>query len=333
MAAVLQSRVPAADAGLRLVDWLARRFAYLDAAGWHGAVAAGAVARNGRRAAADETLAAGDLVAYSPAPARPRDVPVLYADEDVVVIDKPAGLVVQHTSTSPARTFLARLAETFPPGGGAARLAAIHRLDRDTSGVLMVARTPTALRTWSDRFAERRIIKEYLAVVRGSPHRDAFSLDRPIGPATASLVRSRQAVLPTGTPGAKPARTDVEVAARWSGHALLRLRPHTGRTHQLRAHLADAGWPIVHDPLYGQSDASYLAWVADRKASDPTGEVLAPTRQLLHALRLTATGAAPGDCHCWQAPVPADFLAAITASGGPHVADEALRWRGDGHAP
>ena len=323
MAAPLQSRVPAADAGRSVLDWLVRRFAYFDADRWRAAIADGTVRRNGAIPAADEALAGGDLVAYTPradADAEP-EVPVLHADDDLVVVDKPAGLVVQHASGAPTRTFLARLAQRHPPNGGARRLEPIHRLDRDTSGVLLVGRSPAGVRTWSDRFAGGAVAKEYLAIVAGEPAVDACELAGPIGPAPGAAVRSRQAVLPHGAAGARPAHTAVAVVARWPGHALVRLRPRTGRTHQLRVHLAEAGWPIVHDPLYGQSDASYLRWVADRKAADPTGANPAPTRHLLHAARIAFAAAADAGDRSWAAPLPADFATYLQTSGGPHVAD------------
>lgn len=321
MVATLQSRVRASDAGQRLLDWLAQRFAYLDADRWLAELAASAVRRNGRVAAADDVLAAGDLVTFAPRAdfgVEP-EVPVLHVDDDLVVVDKPAGCVVQHASAAPTRTFLARLATRHPPTGGATRLEPIHRLDRDTSGVLLVARSAAGTRLWSERFAAGLVAKEYLAIVRGSPTADACALTGALGPAIGSRVRTRQAVLPDDAPGARSARTDAAVVARWPGHALLRLWPRTGRTHQVRAHLADAGWPIVHDPLYGQDDAAYFAWVAARKAADPTGCAPATTRHLLHAHHV-ALAASPSPPTEWLAPLPPDFADYVLASGGPQLA-------------
>ena len=323
MAASLHSRVPEAEAGQRLLDWLVRRFAYLDRARWRTALAAGAVQRNGRPATPDEVVAAGDVIAFTPradASAEP-DVPVLHADGELVVVDKPAGLVVQHASAAPTRTFLARLAARFPPMGGATRLQPIHRLDRDTSGVLLIGRTPAAIRAWSEDFAAGSVTKEYLAVVRGSPPAERFAMAAAIGPAPDSAVRSRRAALPAGAKGAQTARTDAEVIARWPGHALLRLWPRTGRTHQLRVHLADAGWPIVQDPLYGRSDDEYLQWMAGRKAADPEGHNPAAERHLLHACRVVTQTGEARPVHVWQAPLPVDVANFIRVSGGPEVAD------------
>jgi 23S rRNA pseudouridine1911/1915/1917 synthase len=323
MAASLQSRVPAADAGQRLLGWLVRRFAYLDAARWRAALVEGSVQRNGGQAAPEDVLAAGDVIAFTPcadASAEP-DVPVLHADDELVVVDKPAGLVVQHASAAPTRTFLARLAARFPPMGGAPRLQPIHRLDRDTSGVLLIGRTPTAIRAWSEDFAAGSVTKEYLAVVRGSPPAERFAMAAAIGPAPGSAVRSRRAALPAGAKGAQTARTDAEVIARWPGHALLRLWPRTGRTHQLRVHLADAGWPIVHDPLYGRSDDEYLQWMAGRKAADPEGHNPAAERHLLHACRVATPAADGRKGRTFCAPLPVDLANFVRSSGGPEVAD------------
>ncbi|MBM3973312.1 MAG: RluA family pseudouridine synthase [Planctomycetes bacterium] len=306
MMATIHSRVPAAAAGQRLAAWLAAQFAYLDEAGWRAAIAAGAVQRNGAPTTAATLLAAGDVVAYMPptsADAEP-EVPVLHADDDVVVIDKPAGLVVQHASSWPGRTFLRRLAQRHPPAAGAL-LEPIHRLDRSTSGVLLVARRPAAAARWMAAFAAGAVTKTYLALVQGVPAAAAWTIDAPIGPATESAVRARQAVWPAGAPGARPAVTAVEVIASFAHHALVRLRPRTGRTHQLRVHLAHAGHPLVGDPLYGRSDADFLAWVARRR--DGTAAPADGPRTLLHAADLTGLGA------CWSAPLPGDFVAALDA--------------------
>lgn len=310
MVASLQSRVPAAAAGQRLVAWLAAQFAYLDEAGWRAAIRDGAVQRNGAPTTADTVVAAGDLVAYTPPAAAgdEPDVPVLHADDDVVVVDKPAGLVVQHASTWPGRTFLRRLAQRHPPAAGA-RLEPIHRLDRSTSGVLLVARGPAAAARWTAAFSAGAVDKAYLALVHGVPTAAAWTIDAAIGPATGSVVRARQAVWPTGAAGARRAVTEVEVVARLPQHALVRLRPRTGRTHQLRVHLAHAGHPLVGDPLYGRSDADFLGWVARRRDGGPAAVADGP-RTLLHAASLAGLGAA------WSAPLPADFVATMDALRG-----------------
>lgn len=306
MVASLQSRVPAAAEGQRLAAWLAAQFAYLDEAGWRAAIDAGAVQRNGEATTADARLVAGDVVGYTPATTSDEpEVPVLHADDDLVVVDKPAGLVVQHASSWPGRTFLRRLAQRHPPTAGAT-LEPIHRLDRSTSGVLLVARGPAAAARWTAAFTAGAVAKTYLALVQGVPTAAAWTIDAAIGPATGSAVRARQAVRPAGAPGARPATTDVEVVDRLPRHALVRLRPRTGRTHQLRVHLAHAGHPLVGDPLYGRSDADFLAWVARRRDG---GQAAAADglRTLLHAASLAGLGAA------WSAPLPDDFVATMDA--------------------
>jgi 23S rRNA pseudouridine1911/1915/1917 synthase len=308
MVASMQSRAPADAAGVTVVAWLATRFRYLDEAGWRRELAAGSVRRNGETARAEDRLVAGDLLAFFPAAqqtADEPDVPVLHADDDLVVVDKPAGLVVQHVSTWPGRTFLRRLAERHPPTHGADRLEPAHRLDRSTSGVLLVARHPLAATAWGASFADGRIAKEYLALVRGEPSADAFDVHAAIGPAPGSVVRARQAALPDGAAGARAAATTIEVVERMHRHALVRLRPHTGRTHQLRVHLAHVGLPIVGDPLYGCSDEQFLAWSASRRAGRGPA-VDEPPRTMLHAASL-----ASADGAVWRAPAPPDFVAML----------------------
>lgn len=308
MVASLQSHVPAAAAGQGLVAWLVTRFPYHDASGWRAAVASGAVRRNGALAAADDRLAAGDRIEYVPAvaPSGEPEVPVLHADADLVVVDKPAGLVVQHVSSWPGRTFLARLASRYPPAAGAERLEPVHRLDRSTSGVLLVARSAAATTRWSQAFASDVFEKSYLALVQGVPKVDEWLIDAPIGAAVGSAVRARRAVRPAGAAGAQPARTEVRVVERFAAQALLAMRPRTGRTHQLRVHLAHAGHPLVGDPLYGATDADYLAWVAARRANEPL-PVGAVPRTLLHAAALASPAGR------WVAPLPADFVAVLDA--------------------
>lgn len=307
MVASLQSRVAADAHGQPLLAWLCARFAYLDEAGWRAALASGAVRRNGSLARGTDVLATGDHIVFTPpvAATGEPDVPALHADADLVVVDKPAGLVVQHTSTWPGRTFLRRLAERWPPTAGARQLEPVHRLDRSTSGVLLIARHGAAAARWTTAFASGAIAKTYLALVQGVPANDAWTIDAPIGPAEG-VVRARQAVRAAGDPAGRPAVTDVVVAERLPGHALVRLLPRTGRTHQLRVHLAHAGHPLVGDPLYGRTDDEFLAWIAQRRAEAPApaGE---PARTMLHAASLAGLGAS------WSVPPPADFVATLDA--------------------
>ncbi|MFO1032286.1 MAG: RluA family pseudouridine synthase [Planctomycetota bacterium] len=324
MATTLRQTIPPQDAGRTLHEWLVGRFRYLDAAGWLAQFAAGRITRNGALATAEARLAAGDQIAFTPAPPPPesprpgRTIPVLYADLDLVVVDKAPHLVVQHEAAFLQFTFLNDLAERFPPGDGQPRLEPVHRLDRETSGVLVLARSPRAARGMQRQFEAHTIEKEYLAVASGTIAADLHELHGSIGPAAASTVPTRRAVVPDGTPGARRAHTTLRVLQHLQGATLVSLRPHTGRTHQLRVHLEQLGHPLVGDKLYGHDDARHWRYLDHLKRDgDPRWpEECAVGRQLLHALRLTCTHPRSGTPLTFAAPWPPDLAAFVRARGG-----------------
>jgi len=238
------------------------------------------VLQNGLPAAAANALAAGDVVAFLPRPAdrQPAAVAILHDDPDFLVVDKPPHLVVHRHSAFPANAFLPELERRT---GGP--LEPVHRLDRQTSGVLLLARNGAAAARLQQQFAAGAVEKVYLAVARGVIAAAELTIDARIGRAWSSTVRDRRATVPAGTPGAKTALTHVRVLRRGTDRTLLEVRPATGRTHQIRVHLAHAGHPLLGDRLYGQDDAAYLAWVAYlRGGGDPRRH----PRLLLHACEL-----------------------------------------------
>lgn len=315
MANPLSSRVPAPEAGIPLAAWLAQRFRYHDAAVWRDEIAAGRVERNGARATADVVLAAGDTIAYRPPPAPPGPrpaVPIVLDDPDFLVVDKPPHLVAHNEGAFAQNTFLHRLAAEHNEG---APLHLVHRLDRETSGLLLLARSPEATALLQPQFAAGAVAKRYLAVVHGAVAGTTFRIEAPIGPAANSAVAARRAALPPGTSKARPACTDVEVVERFAAHTLLSLEPRTGRTHQLRVHLEHLGHPLVGDKLYGRSDAEYLAYTTHLKAGgDPAwGHRLGAGRQLLHAAELAFAHPRTGGWVALASSPPADFAAFVAA--------------------
>jgi RluA family pseudouridine synthase len=316
----LASTVPAAAAGTTLLAWLVRRFTYFDKGAWREQLCAGRVDRNGTRAAAGDVLAAGDVVRFVPAgPAGATPcVPVLHADDDLVVVDKPPHLVVHAAGAFPQHTFLTALAAIHPPRDGAQRLEPVHRLDRETSGVLVLARHAAAARALQRQFEARVVDKVYVAVVAGRLGADTLRIDAPIGRAGGG-VTARRAVVAAGAPDARTAITDVAVIARHDAHTVVQLVPRTGRTHQLRVHLEHVGHPIVGDKLYGRSDAEYAAWVGHLKGGgDPRARDGEPVqRQLLHAARLCCAHPRTGIRVELAAPLPPDF-APFPGGDGPH---------------
>ena len=226
------------------------------------------------------------------------DVRVVYEDDDLLIVDKPAGLVVHpapgHADGTLVNALLGR-------GGGAAyggiagvrRPGIVHRLDRDTSGLLMVARTDRAQGSLMAQLKARRIKKTYVALVQGSVAATVGRIEAPIG--RDPKHRIRMAVVPDG----RPATTGYRVRERFAGWTLLELDLVTGRTHQIRVHLDAIGHPVAGDPLYGTGTS--------RRGPDGLG------RLFLHAWRLELTSPSAGELIRAEAPLPAE-LAAVLAT-------------------
>ncbi len=238
--------------------------------------------------------------------ARPPRIAVLFQDEDIVVIDKPAGLPCvpeRHARGDTVQTLLARMLKV----PGARPLRIVHRLDRDTSGVLIVARTVEAQRALTTQFMHRTVAKTYLALVLGSPDGDAGRIDAPIGEVRGDVAR----VCVNPNRG-KPAVTEWQVLERFAGYTLLRCRPLTGRQHQIRLHLQVAGMPLAVDELYGGGTGLRLSSVkADYRPSRRHEERPLIGRLSLHAESIEIDHPADGRRMRWEAALPRDFRAAL----------------------
>lgn len=195
---------------------------------------------------------------------------VLHADEDLLVLDKPAGLATHPTASRFRATVTWWLSQNDPDAEPA------HRLDVETSGVLVCGRSPAARRALKLAFAERRVSKTYRAVVEGRPEADTWRSDAPLGFDAASRVRLKMG------PGGLPAETTFRTMRRGARRSVVEARPVTGRQHQIRAHLAFAGLPIVGDKLYGPDENLFLASL-DRALTGAELARLGHPRQALHA--------------------------------------------------
>ncbi|GIW12968.1 MAG: putative RNA pseudouridine synthase [Tepidiforma sp.] len=262
----------------------------------------GLVAVNGAAARKSTTVAPGDRVSVTlaetehAAGAAGFELPVLYEDEYLAAIDKPAGLAVHgapgDAGPSVAGWWLVRLGDSAREFD-AERPGIVHRLDKDTSGIMLLAKTPAAQAALSRAFEERRVKKTYVAVVDGVPAQPRAVIEAPID--RDPRDRTRMAVTARG----RPARTEYAVVASDGRRSVLEVRPETGRTHQIRVHLAAIGTPVSHDAVYGTG--------AGRG------------RQLLHALMLRVPHPAGGVLRA-GAPAAADIIEAIRAIGGEAVA-------------
>ena len=250
---------------------------------------------------ANQRVRAGSvLVAPAPPPPEvlePEPVPfeVLYEDDHLIVVDKPAGIVVHPGAGHSRGTLAAGLLYRYPElvGVGAeGRWGLIHRLDRDTSGVLVVARSEDAYRALTTMMHNREITREYLALVEGTFDAPTGAIDAPIG--RHPTHPTRQAVVPAGRPALT--RYEVESAYAEAGCSLLRVTLETGRTHQIRVHFAAIGHPVVGDRVYARAPAG-----------------IASPRIFLHALRVELTHPNTGDHLIAEAPLPEDLVAVLTS--------------------
>jgi 23S rRNA pseudouridine1911/1915/1917 synthase len=288
------------DAGLRLDAFLAARGAFASRAAAQRAIERGEVTVEGavrpknHRVEEGESISVARREAAAPPPPEARPFRVVHEDDALLVVDKPAGLV---THPAPGHRGVT-LAELLPPGS-----KIVHRLDKDTSGLLVVARSEEVRDALQRMIRAREVTREYTALVEGHPDTGSGTIDAPIG-----RDRGNRTVMSTRTDRAREAVTHFEVAERLPRTALLRVRLETGRTHQIRAHLAAIGHPVVGDPQYGGSDS---------------GRRVGLRRQFLHASRLMFRHPATGELLRCESKPPVELSHALDTarrepvSGGP----------------
>jgi 23S rRNA pseudouridine1911/1915/1917 synthase len=291
------------EAGVRVDRLLADRFVHHSRTYFQRIIEEGFVLVNGRSVKKRLPLEEGDEVevCFPLLPAEstltPEAIPldVLFEDDALIAINKPPGMVVHPAPGHPSGTFVNALlhhcANVAPTGNDPLRPGIVHRLDKDTSGVLIAAKTPFAHQSLVEQFACRTVEKSYLAVCLGRPRNGRISA--PIG--RHPVHRKEMAVLPDG----KEAISDVKVLAHNERYSLVMIQPKTGRTHQIRVHLKHVGAPIVGDPIYGNAS-------------------LAP-RPLLHAYRLTVSHPIHETPVKLSAPIPADLADWIRQLCGPSL--------------
>ena len=309
---------PAAE-GQRLDAFLAEKFARHSRVQLRRVVTSGGVTVDGRRAKAAYRLKAGQRVSIA-VPDLPRAGPqpeaipleVLYEDDDLAAINTPPGMVVHPSKGHWSGTLTAALAHHFTrlsSAGGPTRPGIVHRLDRDTSGVLVVAKTDEAHLVLAAQFEQRTARKQYLAITAGVPDRDQDYIEQPIG---AHPYQREKMAIRAGHSTSRPARTFYRVRERFGRFALVEVLPQTGRTHQIRVHLAHLGCPVLCDKLYG-GRAQITA--AELHGGSPRGPALL-TRQALHAWRLTIRHPTGGQELTFEAPLPHDLEAVLAVLRG-----------------
>jgi 23S rRNA pseudouridine1911/1915/1917 synthase len=287
----------ASDMGKRLDHYLQERLADYSRARIQTWIRNGRVLVNGAAAKASLLLRGGEHVHVTPEDlpplkATPEDLPIeiLYQDESVIAVNKPAGIVVHAGAGTHSGTLVNRLVHHFSSLskiGGEQRPGIVHRLDRGTSGVMLVARTDAAHRALAGQFASRTVLKIYVALVEGRTT-DSGRIDTPI--ARDPVRRTRMtARLGHG----REAHSEFRVRQRFEGYTLLEVRIGTGRTHQIRAHLASIGHPVAGDRVYGARASSV--------------ESTRGVRIFLHAWRIGFRSPATGERVSIEAPLPAEL--------------------------
>jgi 23S rRNA pseudouridine1911/1915/1917 synthase len=294
--------VPSSDAPARL-DLLVAAQAGLSRTQAATLIANGRVLVNGRPERASHRAEPGAVVVVDIPPPAGRDVvpeniplSIVYEDEALLVVDKPAGMVVHpapgHWSGTLANALMGRGADLGEFRGGI-----VHRLDKETSGLLLVAKTEQAHRLLTAALANRQVRRLYAALAWGHIDGDHLTVDQPIG--RDPRDRKRMAIVSSG----RLARTDFVRLARYDSVDLLRARLHTGRTHQIRVHLASAGHPVVGDDTYGGGGARRLV-------------ALPPHRHFLHAAWLRLRHPITNAVMDLRAPLPADLCRSLAAVSG-----------------
>lgn len=321
--------VPAEAAGVRLDTFLGRRQNIHSRTFFQQLIKDGRVRVDGAVLPRSHALQGGECIeiefppAESPWP-QPQDIPidVLYHDDDIIVVNKAAGMIVHPAAGNPDGTLVNALLHRFPdlPGiNGVKRPGLVHRLDRETSGVLVVAQNDRAMTILSRAIRERHVERAYLALIIGEPDWNHMRIEAAIG--RHETMRVKRAV---DGGGAKHAATNVDVLARASGFSLVRCRLESGRTHQIRVHLSHAGFPILGDELYGGTVQRAMERV--RNAPSSLRSVLQRhTRPFLHARRLRFRHPADGQWRTFEAPLPDDLNVVLNALFPKETITQALK--------
>jgi 23S rRNA pseudouridine1911/1915/1917 synthase len=293
--------VPAECGGWRLDHFLKRRIGRLSRTRIQSIIRDQIFFSDGRSVRPAAAVRAGETILLRrPAPIEPevpRRFDILYEDDSVLVIDKPAGLPMHTTAKFWRNTLTALLRERYPDEA----MEVAHRIDRETSGVLVIARGREVASFLTQAFARRAVAKTYLALVKGHPP-DAGKIDQPI-----KLLDTKSHVMMGPAADGLPAVTGFRVVRRFAEHALVEAHPETGRQHQIRVHFQTLGHPIVGDKLYGASEALFMRACDEGVTPELLEAFDGLPRHALHAHRLTFPHPETRQPLTVESPLPADL--------------------------
>jgi RluA family pseudouridine synthase len=263
-----------------LLDFLLRRFRYFDAQEWTEHINAGRLMIDGRVGRPQQKLRNSQQILYLRPdylePAVDDNYEVVYEDEWLIALNKSGDMPTSPSGKYFKNTLMYQVRERF----GWKKLYTVHRLDRETSGIVIFAKTHAVAQQMAELFRHQRIQKEYRAIVQGALPQPSVFVSLPIGSNPASEIRIKQWAHPAG----KPSQTWFFERKRLEQVSYLQIKPLTGRTHQIRVHAAVSGFPIVGDKLYSLGDAGFLEWLRDGDAF--LSKHRFPSRQLLHAQQI-----------------------------------------------
>jgi 23S rRNA pseudouridine1911/1915/1917 synthase len=289
-------QLTASSPGERLDLFIVRQMPELTRSFIQKLVEDGHITLNSKPSRAGIRLKAGNIISIVIPPPEPcdieaEDIPlcIIYEDQDLLVVDKPAGMTTHPAPGSPAHTLVNAVLShlpVLPDSGSPARPGIVHRLDKDTSGLIIIAKTPAALAKLSAQFKSRTVKKAYVTLVRGKLKPESGFIDAPIGRDRSH--RQRMSITESG----RPARTAYTTIRSYDGYTLAEARPETGRTHQIRVHFASMGHPVAGDATYGSK-------------SELVG------RQFLHAARLSFKLPSTGKAVEFASPLPSDLQSAL----------------------
>jgi RluA family pseudouridine synthase len=296
---------------ISLIDFLSTRFKYHKPDEWERLILDMEVLVNNANSSPDYILLNKDIVTYSVILREPpvnTDIRIIHNEDSFLVAHKPGNLPVHSYGRYIKNTFIHLLRDMMLKENYKGYLNPVHRLDRDTSGLIIVAKTKEAGSKLNKQFREGSVKKEYIAVVRGLIQAGTLELEGWIGNDSDSIVSIKQRVVPEGAPGAKRSFTRFETISYAGDYTIVRCLPETGRTNQIRVHLAHLNHSLAGDKLYGRSDEEFLEYYRAAEAGqfDPLPWMDAP-RHMLHACAVSFSHPVTGELVSFDCQMPEDM--------------------------